>query len=83
MDFYRNLRVQEEHNKDLLRQAEQYRLVQRALEGRPHRTSLPVRMLNWLGLLITNLICFIQRQFGGRAQNSTVSSYQNPCSESA
>lgn len=81
MEFDKNLRLQEAHHKDLLRQAEQYRLVQLALAGKPPRLGLHTRLINRLRLLITNLICFLQNQFYGRAQNSTVSSYQNPCRE--
>jgi len=81
MEFDKYLRLQEAHHQDLLRQAEQYRLVQLALAGKPRRPSLQAWLMNWLGSLITNLICFLQSQFGKRAQKSTVAPYQSPCRE--
>ena len=41
--------VQQERYKDLLREAEEYRLIRKALAGRTRRTRLHCQALVWLG----------------------------------
>lgn len=81
MDFYKTFRLQEEHYKDLLRQAEQYRLAQAAMADRPKRTSLWRRLINWMGHMLAELACVLRRQFNGQTVISFSPTRQKPCEE--
>lgn len=48
INWYNEVLAQE-HSKDLLREAERYRLVRQALAGRARRDRFHCRALTWLG----------------------------------
>ncbi len=80
MEPDKNLRSIEEHHKDLLREAEQYRLVQQARAGIPARARIWARMLSWLNQRLIDLACLLKSLFGGRAHSFTVTVDQKSCS---
>ncbi len=47
----KNIRMVEEHRKDLQRQAEQYRLIQQARAGAPPKEGFRTRWLRFLNLI--------------------------------
>jgi hypothetical protein len=61
MQFYQDTRIPEEHRNDLLREAEHYRLVKQALEGRPHRTSLQMLLFRWMSRNLISWVCTLQK----------------------
>jgi hypothetical protein len=81
MDLNKVERLQREHYKDLLRQAEQYRLVQQALSVRSPQPGLWKRVFSWFRQLLDNLGCLLQRSVSGEARRSTDKLSQNPCGE--
>jgi hypothetical protein len=83
MAFDKDIRMKEEQRKDMLRQAEQYRLVRQALAGRPARASFWRPLFHWLGHQLTNIGCFLLRQFDRWVPRSTNSAKLYPCEEGA
>ncbi len=83
METDKNIRLIEEHRKDLLRQADQYRLVQQALASQPARIRFWSRLIHWIGELLINVGCFIQTSFRKQTYNSTEPSSLKPCEERA
>jgi hypothetical protein len=81
MEVYQDPRVQEEHRKDLLREAEQYHLVKQALEGRPHRTSIQSRLFYWLNQRLNSWVCLMQKFFGRLMGRTTGLPDLQPCRE--
>jgi hypothetical protein len=81
MEFDKDIRIKEEQRKDLLRQAEQYRLVKLALASRSARNSLWKRLPHWLGHQLVEIGCFLLRQFDRQARSSTDSPRLYPCEE--
>jgi len=81
MEPDKNIRSVEEHRKDLLREAEQYRLVQLARSGRPPEDRIWTRLLNWLERRIIDLGCLLKSHFGGMARSSAETANQHPCNE--
>jgi hypothetical protein len=83
MQFDIYVLAQKEHNKDLMRQAEHYRLVQQALAGRPRQPSLWIRLLSWLKEQINNAGCLLQKIIDRQMRSLTEPSSQYPCGEKA
>ena len=81
MDLNKVERLHREHYKDLLRQAEQYRLVQQALSARSPQPSLWTRVFSWFRQLLDNLGCLLQRRVSEEPRRSTDTLSQNPCGE--
>jgi hypothetical protein len=81
MEFDKDIRIKEEQRKDLLRQAEQYRLVKLALAGRPPRASFLSQPLHWLGHQLVEIGCFLLRQFDRQARRSINTPKLYPCEE--
>jgi hypothetical protein len=80
-DLY--IRLVEEKRKDLLRQAEQYRLIQEALASRAPRANIWTRFIHWLGQLLSNVGCLLQTRFGGQVYSPAKASSFTPCEERA
>jgi hypothetical protein len=83
METDKNIRLIEEHRKDLLRQADQYRLVQQALANQPDRVYFWWHLIHWVGELLINLGCFIQTSFRKQTYISTEPPSLKPCEERA
>jgi hypothetical protein len=83
MEFDKYERLHKAHYKELLRQAEQYRLVQQALAGRPRKSSLRIRLRCWLKQQLVNAGCIRQRIFGEQASPPMEPTSQYPCGERA
>ncbi len=83
MNFDKDMRMIEEHRKDLLRQAEQYRLIQQARAGRPPRVNLWRRLLYWLGQRLINAGCLLQKRLGKHAHSAAGAPGLFPCGEGA
>ncbi len=81
MEPDKNMRLVEEHRKDLLRQAEQYRLAQQALADAPPKDGLRTRLLRFLGQRLANMDCHLKRPFGRQALSSTGTADLNPCED--
>ncbi len=71
MELDKNIRMVEEHRKDLLRQAEQYRLVQQVLSGAPPEDGIRTRLLRFIGLRLVNMGRLLKRTYGRQARSST------------
>ncbi len=81
MEPDKNIRMVEEHRKDLLREAEQYRLAQQALAGAPPKDAFRTRLLRFLGQRLVNMDCHLKRPFGKQARSSSGTANLNPCEE--
>ncbi len=81
MEFDKDIRMKEEQRKDLLHQAEQYRLVKQALAGSPSRASIWKRLLHWLGHQLVDIGCFLLRQFDRQKRSYTDMAKLYPCEE--
>ncbi len=81
MEPDKNIRMIEEHRKDLLREAEQYRLAQQALAGASPKDGFRARLLRFLGQRLVNMDCHLKRPFGRQALNSTCPANLNHCEE--
>jgi hypothetical protein len=81
MEFDKDIRMKEEQRKDLLRQADQYRLVRQALAGRPPRASYWRRLVHWLGQQLIDTGCCMLRQFERQRRSSIDSMKLYPCEE--
>ncbi len=77
----KNIRMIEEHRKDLLREAEQYRLAQQAFAGAPPKDGFRTRLLRFLGQRLVNMDCHLKWPFGRQALSSTGTANLNPCEE--
>lgn len=62
--------IHQEHNKDLLREAERYRFLHRALTERSRRQRSYCRVLNWLGHWLVAWGCRLQERYGASASTS-------------
>jgi hypothetical protein len=82
MDFDKDIRMKEEQRKDLLRQAEQYRLVQQALAGWPPRSSFWRRVLHWSEDKLIEIVCFLLRQYDRPRRATANPPGMYPCEES-
>jgi len=71
----------EQHRKVLLRQAEQYRLVQQGRGSKSPRARIWARLLSWLGQRLINLGCHLKRPFGRQARSATGITNLNHCEE--
>jgi hypothetical protein len=81
MEFDKDIRMKEEQRKDLLRQAEQYRLAKQALAGRPPKDSFWLRLFHWLGHQLIDIGCFVLRQFDRQVRSLNDSPKLYPCKE--
>ena len=59
--------VHQERNKDLLREAEHYRLVRQALAGRERRERFHCKVLSWLGRRLVAWGVRLQERYGAVA----------------
>ena len=64
--------VQQERYKDLLREAEEYRLIRKALAGRPRRTRLHCQALVWLGRRLVAWGWRLQERYGAATATPTL-----------
>ncbi len=80
MELDKNIRSIEEHRKDLLREAEQYRLVQQARTGISARAGIWLRLLSWFYQRLIDVACLLKSPFRGRARRINATVDQNPCS---
>ena len=64
--------VLEERNRDMLREAENQRLVRQALAGRQARAGIHCRALSWLGRHLVDWGCFLQQRYGIAVEKSTL-----------
>jgi hypothetical protein len=71
-------RVQETHQQDLMRQAEQFRLQQEALSGITPATPLAGRFFSWLGRQMVNMGRAMQRHYAELAGQSNLPG-DEPC----
>jgi hypothetical protein len=60
--------AQQERYKDLLREAEGYRLIRKALADRPRRTYLHCQALVWLGRWLVVLGYDLLERYGAAAE---------------
>ncbi len=81
MNLEKDILMKEEQRKDLLIQAEQYRLVQQALAGKPSSASFWKRLLHWLGHQLDEIRCFLRSLFDRQARSSTIPLGLYPCEE--
>jgi hypothetical protein len=81
MEFDKDIRMKEEQRKDLMRQAEQYRLVKLALASRPPRDSIWRQLIHWFGDKLVDIVCFLLRQYGEREHTSSDIPVVYPCQE--
>ena len=81
MESDKDIRMKEEQRKDLMRQAEQYRLAQQTLAGRPPRASIWRRLLHWFGDKLIDIVCFLLRQYGGQGGKPIDYPGMYPCEE--
>jgi len=73
-----------EHQKDLLRQAEQRRLLQQAPESRPPRVSFWTRLRQRIGSQVIDIDCVpLLKYFIRRARSSSDTAGLKPCEEKA
>lgn len=63
-----NLSVQQERYKDLLCEAEQYRLIRKALADHPRRACLHYRALAWLWRWLLVWGCDLLERYGAVAE---------------
>jgi hypothetical protein len=83
MGFDTQVRLSEEHRKDYLRQADQFRLVKQALAGSESRASLRMYLLQWFGQQLIEIGCFLKRHFGRQARTSVNTLALYPCEDRA
>ncbi len=81
MKFDKNVQIVEEHRKDLLRQADQYRLIQKASTGTTPPANFWTRLLQWLGQLLIHIRCLLQTQLSRQGLTMTEMSISTPCEE--
>jgi hypothetical protein len=81
MGFDKDILVKAEQRKDLLRQAEQYRLAKLALAGRPQKASFWMRLSHWLGHQRVEIGCFLMRQFDRQVRKPVDVPRLYPCEE--
>ncbi len=81
MEPDKNIRMIEEHRKDLLREAEQYRLAQQALAGASPKDGLRTRLLRFLRQRLVNMDCHLKRPFGRQTRSSTGTAILKHCEE--
>jgi hypothetical protein len=81
MEFDKDFRMKEEQRKDMLRQAEQYRLMKLALASRPASESIWSRLLGWLGHQLVEIGCFLMKQFDRQAYKTVDLPRLYPCEE--
>jgi hypothetical protein len=81
MEFDKDILMKAEQRKDMLRQVEQYRLVQQALAGRPPRISFWRRMLHWAEDKLIEIVCFLLRQYDMPRNTSENTLGMYPCEE--
>ncbi len=79
MEPDKNIRMVEEHRKDLLREAEQNRMAQQALAGALPKDGSRTRLLRFLGQRLVNMDCHLKRLFGRQALSSTCPANLNHC----
>lgn len=81
MEFDKDILVKAEQRKDMLRKAEQYRLVKQALAGKPPQASFWSRILQWLGNQLVEIGCFLMKQFDRQVHKPADVPRLYPCQE--
>ncbi len=77
----RDILIQQEHYKDLLREAESYRLIQQARAQDRDRNQLRSRALDWFGRQLVVWGMSLQEHFGSMTAKATESASLNINSE--
>jgi hypothetical protein len=75
-------KLQEVHQQDLMREAQQMRLYRLAAQGNPPANPLTWRLFGWLGLQLVNLGSQMQQHYALLARLSTDLESNLPCEES-
>lgn len=83
MNYDMNIRMVEEHRKELLRQADQYRLIQEKLAGRTPQAIFWIPFIVWVGQLLIDIGCLLQTYLWRQAHNITEPPSLTPCEEKA
>jgi hypothetical protein len=74
-------KVQEVHQQELLREAEQIRLYKQALSGKTPANPPTWRLLNWLGRQMVNLGSAMQKHYAELAKIASDLQTNLPCDE--
>jgi hypothetical protein len=74
-------RIQEVHQQELLREAEQIRLYKQALNGKTPANPLTWRFLNWLGRQMVSLGSTLQKHYAELAELASDLQTNRPCDE--
>ena len=77
----KNIRCIEEHRKELLRQAEQYRRARQAVSGRHLEANLWRQAREKLKALLTSMVCFFQTRILSRLSSSIPPACPSPCGQ--
>lgn len=64
----KDLLMMQEHNKDLLREAEKERLLRRARKEMPREPNLFSRGLGWLGQQLVHWGCLLEKHYSPRLE---------------
>ncbi|MGE5225098.1 MAG: hypothetical protein ACM3PY_21895 [Omnitrophica WOR_2 bacterium] len=83
MNYEMNIRMVEEHRKELLRQADQYRLIQETLASRTPQAYFWTPIIVWVRRLLIDIGCLLQTYLRRQARNITDTPGLTPCEEKA